>query len=78
MIVLSIDQRLQSMAYRSLKYATEVNKATSGSLVLMDVVSGEVLAMVNTPSYNPNNREQYESFRARNRAVTDTYEPVLP
>ena len=74
-LVLSIDQRLQSVAYRSLKYATEVNKATSGSLVLMNVVSGEVLAMVNTPSYNPNNREQYESFRARNRAVTDTYEP---
>lgn len=74
-LVLSIDQRLQSIAYRSLKYATEINKATSGSLVLMDVVSGEVLAMVNTPSYNPNNREQYESFRARNRAVTDTYEP---
>ncbi|ACQ92148.1 Peptidoglycan glycosyltransferase [Tolumonas auensis DSM 9187] len=74
-LVLSIDQRLQSIAYRSLKYATEVNKATSGSLVLMDVVTGEVLAMVNTPSYNPNNREQYQSFRARNRAVTDTYEP---
>lgn len=74
-LVLSIDQRLQSIAYRSLKYATEINKATSGSLVLMDVVTGEVLAMVNTPSYNPNNREQYESFRARNRAVTDTYEP---
>lgn len=74
-LVLSIDQRLQSIAYRSLKYATEVNKATSGSLVLMDVTTGEVLAMVNTPSYNPNNREQYESFRARNRAVTDTYEP---
>ena len=74
-LVLSIDQRLQSIAYRSLKYATEVNKATSGSLVLMDVTTGEVLAMVDTPSYNPNNREQYESFRARNRAVTDTYEP---
>ncbi|WP_321407249.1 penicillin-binding transpeptidase domain-containing protein [Tolumonas auensis] len=74
-LVLSIDQRLQSIAYRSLKYATEVNKATSGSLVLMDVVTGEVLAMVNTPSYNPNNREQYQGFRARNRAVTDTYEP---
>ncbi len=74
-LVLSIDQRLQSVAYRSLKYATEVNKATSGSLVLMDVITGEILAMVNTPSYNPNNREQYESFRARNRAVTDTYEP---
>ena len=74
-LVLSIDQRLQSVAYRSLKYATEVNKATSGSLVLMDVRTGEVLAMVNTPSYNPNNREQYEAYRARNRAVTDTYEP---
>ena len=74
-LVLSIDQRLQSLAYRSLKYATEVNKATSGSLVLLDVVSGEVLAMVNTPSYNPNNRGQYQGFRARNRTVTDTYEP---
>ncbi|WP_024872509.1 penicillin-binding transpeptidase domain-containing protein [Tolumonas lignilytica] len=74
-LVLSIDERLQAIAYRSLKYATEVNKATSGSLVLLDVATGEVLAMVNTPSYNPNNREQYESFRARNRAVTDTYEP---
>jgi cell division protein FtsI (penicillin-binding protein 3) len=74
-LVLSIDQRLQSLAYRSLKYATEVNKATSGSLVLVDVTTGEVLAMVNTPSYNPNNRGQYQGFRARNRSVTDTYEP---
>ncbi|MFC3913321.1 penicillin-binding transpeptidase domain-containing protein [Pseudaeromonas sharmana] len=74
-LVLSIDQRLQSLAYRSLKYATEVNKATSGSLVLLDVTTGEVLAMVNTPSYNPNNRGQYQGFRARNRTVTDTYEP---
>ena len=60
--MLSIDQRLQSLAYRSLKYATEVNKATSGSLVLLDVRTGEVLAMVNTPSYNPNNRGQYQSY----------------
>lgn len=74
-LVLSIDQRLQSLAYSSLKYATEVNKATSGSLVLLDVTTGEVLAMVNTPSYNPNNRGQYQGFRARNRTVTDTYEP---
>lgn len=74
-LMLSIDQRLQSLAYRSLKYATEVNKATSGSLILLDVVTGEVLAMVNTPSYNPNNRGQYQGFRARNRTVTDTYEP---
>jgi len=72
---LSIDQRLQSLAYRSLKYATELNKATSGSLVLLDVTTGEVLAMANSPSYNPNNRGQYQGFRARNRALTDTYEP---
>lgn len=74
-LTLSIDQRLQSLAYRSLKYATEVNKAASGSLVLVDVTTGEVLAMVNSPSYNPNNRGQYQGFRARNRSVTDTYEP---
>ncbi len=74
-LVLSIDQRLQSLAYRSLKYATEVNNATSGSLILVDVTTGEVLAMANSPSYNPNNRGQYEGFRARNRTVTDTYEP---
>ena len=72
---LSVDQRLQSLAYRSLKYATELNKATSGSLVLLDVTTGEVLAMANSPSYNPNNRGQYQGFRARNRALTDTYEP---
>lgn len=74
-IVLSIDERLQSYAYKSLKYATEINQATSGSLVLIDVKSGEILAMVNTPSYNPNNRGGYESYKARNRSVTDTYEP---
>lgn len=74
-LVLSIDERLQSVAYQALKYQTELSKATSGSLVLMDVHTGEVLAMVNTPSYNPNNREQYQGFRARNRAVTDAYEP---
>lgn len=74
-LVLSIDERIQSVAYRALKYQTELSKATSGSLVMMDVRTGEVLAMVNTPSYNPNNREQYQGFRARNRAVTDSYEP---
>lgn len=57
------------MAYRCFsKYATEVNKATSGSLVLMDVVSGEVLAMVNTARDNPNNREQYEFVLSVNRS----------
>ena len=44
-------------------------------MVMLDIKTGEVLAMVNTPSYNPNNRGQYQSFRVRNRVVTDTYEP---
>ncbi|MGO4999981.1 penicillin-binding transpeptidase domain-containing protein [Oceanisphaera sp. W20_SRM_FM3] len=74
-IHLSIDQRIQALAYRSLKRASEYHRATSASLVLIDVKSGEVLAMVNTPSFNPNNRGQYQSFRARNRAATDAYEP---
>ncbi|MGL5303210.1 MAG: penicillin-binding transpeptidase domain-containing protein [Aeromonas sp.] len=72
---LSIDQRVQALAYRALKRATDENNATSGSMVMLDVKTGEVLAMVNTPSYNPNNRGQYQSFRVRNRVVTDTYEP---
>lgn len=74
-IELTIDQRVQALAYRSLKRAFEYHRATSASLVMLDVKSGEVLAMVNAPSFNPNNRSQYQSFRARNRAVTDTYEP---
>ena len=74
-IHLSIDQRIQALAYRSLKRASEYYRATSASLVMIDVKSGEVLAMVNTPSFNPNNRGQYQSFRARNRAATDAYEP---
>nr|WP_229793428.1 penicillin-binding transpeptidase domain-containing protein [Oceanisphaera arctica] len=74
-IQLTIDQRIQALAYRSLKRATEYHRATSASLVMLDVKTGEVLAIVNSPSFNPNNRSQYQSFRARNRAVTDTYEP---
>ncbi|MBR9857023.1 MAG: peptidoglycan glycosyltransferase FtsI [Gammaproteobacteria bacterium] len=74
-IQLTIDQRIQALAYRSLKRATEYYRATSASLVMIDVKTGEVLAIVNSPSFNPNNRSQYQSFRARNRAVTDTYEP---
>ncbi len=74
-LVLSIDQRLQQTAYKAIKYATEINQATSGSIVLIDVKSGEILAMANTPSYNPNNKDSYASYKARNRAVTDLYEP---
>ncbi|MCL1076436.1 penicillin-binding transpeptidase domain-containing protein [Shewanella dokdonensis] len=74
-LVLSVDQRIQQLAYRELKRATEMYQATSGSLVMIDVHTGEILAMANTPSYNPNARDDLESYRMRNRAVTDAYEP---
>ncbi|BDY06684.1 penicillin-binding transpeptidase domain-containing protein [Ferrimonas sp. YFM] len=72
---LSIDMRLQSLAYEELKKATEYHMASSGSIVILDVATSEVLAMVNTPSYNPNQRAGMQSFAMRNRAVTDTFEP---
>lgn len=72
---LTIDNRLQYLAYRTLKEAVQKNKATAGSVVLMDVHTGEVLAMVNQPSYNPNNRRDYQPGSMRNRAITDVFEP---
>lgn len=74
-LVLSIDERIQQKAYKALKYATEIHQATSGSLVLIDAWTGEILAMVNSPSYNPNKKDGYKPYKARNRAVTDLYEP---
>jgi cell division protein FtsI (penicillin-binding protein 3) len=74
-IQLSIDQRIQAVAYRELKKAVMQFGATSGSVVVVDVHSGEVLAMANAPSYNPNNRKNTDSNRYRNRAITDTFEP---
>jgi cell division protein FtsI (penicillin-binding protein 3) len=71
----SIDLRLQYLAYRSLKSAIQQHKAESGSIVLLDVKTGEVLAMVNQPTYNPNDRAQYSAERYRNRAITDIFEP---
>ena len=74
---LSIDLRLQYLAYRELKAAVQAHKADSAAMVVLDVHTGEVLAMVNQPSYNPNDRSNLgagmESLR--NRAVTDTFEP---
>ena len=71
----SIDLRLQYLAYRELKSAIAEHEATAGSVVLLDVASGEVLAMVNQPSFNPNDRAQLKVSDYRNRAVTDIFEP---
>lgn len=74
-IQLSIDQRIQAVAYRELKKAVLSNGAASGSAVVVDVYTGEILAMVNSPSFNPNNRRNTPVHRFRNRAITDTFEP---
>jgi cell division protein FtsI (penicillin-binding protein 3) len=74
-ITLSLDMRLQFMAYRELKAAVAGNHAKSGSLVMLDAGTGEVLALVNEPSYNPNDLGGASREGMRNRAVTDTYEP---
>lgn len=71
----SLDLRLQYLAYRELKAAVSETNAKSGSAVLLDPATGEVLAMVNQPAYNPNDRTQFEVARYRNRAVTDIFEP---
>ena len=71
----SVDLRLQYIAYRALKSAIAKHGAESGSMVVMDIKTGEVLAMVNQPSYNPNDRAQYSAERYRNRAITDIFEP---
>ena len=71
----SLDLRLQYLAYRELKQAITENGALSGSVVILDAQTGEVLAMVNQPSYNPNNRAQLDASRYRNRAATDIFEP---
>lgn len=72
---LSIDLRLQFLAYRELKAALKRTGAKAGSVVILDAHTGEVLAMVNQPSYNPNNRSQLQPNAMRNRAVIDMFEP---
>jgi len=74
-LVLSVDLRIQYLAYRELKAAIRDQRASAGSVVVLDVDSGEVLAMVNQPAYNPNDREQIEASSYRNRAATDIFEP---
>lgn len=72
---LTLDMRLQYLAYRELKAAVEAHRAHSGSVVMLDVNTGDVLAMVNQPSYNPNNRQSLKASSLRNRAITDVFEP---
>jgi len=72
---LTIDQRIQAIAYRAIKQAVADYRATSGSVVILDVKTGAVLAMVNAPSYNPNNRADLQSAKMRNRVITDAFEP---
>lgn len=72
---ISIDSRLQYLAYRELKRAVQEHQAKSGSVVLLRPDNGEVVAMVNQPAFNPNNRKGVRTSSFRNRAVTDVFEP---
>ncbi len=74
-LVVSLDRRIQYLAYRELKAAVQAHKARAGSAIVLDAQTGEVLAMVNEPDFNPNNRAQLRSRVFRNRAVTDLFEP---
>ena len=74
-LTLSVDRRIQYLAYRELRAALDKHKASSGSAVIMDVNTGEVLAMVNLPTYNPNAVGVGNQETHRNRAVTDVVEP---
>jgi cell division protein FtsI (penicillin-binding protein 3) len=74
-LVTSIDMRIQYLAYRELKSAMQEYRAHAGSVIVLDVDTGEVLAMVNQPTYNPNDREQFRWDLYRNRAATDIFEP---
>ena len=74
-IRLSIDAKIQYIAYSALKQAVAENKAKAGGVVVADVKTGEILALANWPTYNPNNRERLSGAQLRNRAVTDTFEP---
>ncbi len=74
-MTLAVDDKIQYLAYSNLKQAVEQNKAKAGGIVVLDARTGEVLALANLPTYNPNNREGLIGAQLRNRALTDTFEP---
>lgn len=74
-LILTIDERIQYLAYRELQAAVLKHKAHSASLVVLDAKNGDVLASVSQPAFNPNNRRELRSDRYRNRAMVDTFEP---
>lgn len=74
-LILSIDQRIQYVAYKELRAGFKKHKALSASLVVLDAKNGEVLAAVNQPDYNPNNRKKLKANLTRNRAILDVFEP---
>ena len=74
-VQLSVDSKVQFHAYTALKEAVKEHKAKSGAVVVLDVVTGEILALANWPTYNPNQRQRLSGEQLRNRAITDTFEP---
>jgi len=74
-ITLALDAKIQNLAFGALKSAVEAHRARAGAIVAIDVRTGEVLALANFPTYNPNNRAKLSGAQLRNRVVTDTFEP---
>lgn len=72
---LTIDQRIQALAYREIKQAMRYYQSSSASAIVIDIATGDILAMVNAPSFNPNDRSNISPHRMRNRVITDAFEP---